>query len=356
MAETSYPFSAANGSGGTAMVSQTQWQKMGHLWGGDRVDFRLTATTYSSTALPFAVRVVNARDIEVKPGRAWVGGFFYELDAAKTVPVDPNLTDKARIDTVVLRADVPKGSVNLAVVKGQPSASPIAPQPQRNLGQQWEMVLYEVSVPANNGAISAASRLTFDMPPAVSTPWNTRDSASYVERGSFLYDMDTNGGDTQYEAFVGRDGYVITRHFGKSRTYTPSLVQSTSQPGSRSGRWRWIAPNMVWFTATFSTTTTSEIKTSGNNWQLGFTLPTPANGGSAQILSGVLQNPDVRSNLPNFIDIKTVLPQGNSSSNAYLYFPNSSNLKQGLDGLRVFPGKSKLMVSGVYETDVFSEH
>ncbi|MFD8088976.1 hypothetical protein [Streptomyces malaysiensis] len=356
MAETSYPFSAANSSGGTAMVSQTQWQKMGHLWGGDRVDYNLTATSYSSTALPFASRVVNTRDVEIQPGRAWVGGFFYELDAAKTVSIDANLTDKARVDTIVIRADMSKGSVNLAAVKGQPSASPIAPLPQRALGQQWEMVLYEISVPANNGAISAQSRMSFSMPPHVASPWNTRDTAYYLERGSFIYDMDVNGGDTQYEAFIGRDGYVINRHFGKSRKYTPSMLNSSGQPGSRSGRWRYIAPNMVWFSVTLATTTTSAISTSGSNWQLGFTLPVAANGSNAQIIKGLLKNPDQRSSLPNFIDITCELPKGNSSSNAYLYYPNTSTLKQGLDGLRTLPGKSTLTLSGTYEIDAFGEN
>ncbi|MBF6056642.1 hypothetical protein GO002_33050, partial [Streptomyces eurocidicus] len=197
MAETSYPFSQSSKTGGTEMVSEAQWQAMAAMWGGDRVDFRLTSESYASGALPFSASVINSRTIEVKPGSAFVGGFYYQLTASTTLAVDPNPTDKARKDTLILRADVVQGSVNLGVIKGQPSASPIAPLPKRIPGQQWEMVLYEVDVPAKDGSPQLSLRAPFDMPPAVSTPWNTRPAADFLPVGSFLYDLDNNGGDSQ---------------------------------------------------------------------------------------------------------------------------------------------------------------
>ncbi|MFF9481388.1 hypothetical protein [Streptomyces sp. NPDC014733] len=356
MAEISYPFAETNESGGSQMVSQVQWQAMASMWGGDRVDFTLASESYSGSVLPFASRVINGRAVEVKPGRAWVGGFYYQLTAAATVTIEANPTDKARKDTIVLRADVVKGSVNLAAVKGQPSASPIAPQPQRNAGQVWEMVLYEVDVPAKDGAISPVSRMPFKMPPAISTPWNTRASGTFQQVGTFLYDLDNNGGDTQYEAFNGRDGYVITRHFGKSRPYTPSLVNAKSVPSSGltlTGRWRWVAPNVVYFSVNINNTTTKPIENTGGTTALGFKLPQTANGDTGQIFTGFLRNPNYNSGLPNFMDIQGYCFKGNGAQHVTMYVPNVASLKEGLDTLRVIPAKSEIAFSGMYEANIF---
>ncbi|MGW2596966.1 hypothetical protein [Streptomyces klenkii] len=263
MAEISYPFSRSTPAGGTEIVSEVQWQAMAGMWGGDRVDFRLTSESYASGALPFSAAVINGRTIEVQPGRAWVGGFYYQLTASTLLTVEPNPTDKARKDTVVVRADVVQGSVNVAVVKGQPSASPIAPQPRRAPGQQWEMVLYEVDVPAKDGAPQLSLRAPFDMPSAVGTPWNTWPAADFLPVGTFLYDLDNNGGDSQNEMFRGRDGTIITRHLGKSRTYAPGLANAVNVPSNGmvyKGRWRWAAPNLVYYSISIENTTTTNIR------------------------------------------------------------------------------------------------
>lgn len=358
MAETSYPFSQSNSSGGTADVGQGEWQNMSRMWGGDRIDFQLTATSYSTGTLPFPITLVNNRDYAIGPGAAWVGGFYYINDSSLTLSIDPNLSAQGRIDTIVLRADLTVGSVNLTVVKGQPSASPVAPRPQRNPGGQWEMVLHQVTVPANNGALSQADRFQMDTPPHVAVPWNMVDvMKNAMPVGSFAVDMDSNGGDSQNEAFLGRDGYVVTRHFGKSRTYTPSFIQSATQPSKRSGRWRYIAPNVVWFQATLQSTVSSDIQRSGTNFQFGVTLPVPANGQGTQVLQGFVDNDPQHGSplLPNYMSITGVIPAGNAQSNAFLYYPNASTVTQGLDGFARLPGLATLSISGVYEADAFSE-
>ncbi|GGW89492.1 hypothetical protein [Streptomyces noursei] len=356
MAEISYPFAEANDTGGSQMVSQVQWQAMAGMWGGDRVDFALTSESYSGASLPFSSRVINGRTVEIQPGRAWVGGFYYQLTAAATVTIEANPTDKARKDTIVLRADVVKGSVNLAAVKGQPSASPIAPQPQRNPGQVWEMVLYEVDVPPKDGAITPSGQAPFKMPPPVSTPWNTRSASTFQQVGTFLYDLDNNGGDTQYEAFVGRDGYVVTRHFGKSRPYTPSLVNARSVPSSGvtlAGRWRWVAPGVVYFSVNISNATSKPIENTGGSAALGFKLPQTADGSTGQVFTGLLQNLDYNSNMPNFMDVQGYCFKGNGAQHVTMFVPNLSSLKEGLDTLRVIPAKSEIIFSGMYEARVF---
>ncbi|OKH95412.1 hypothetical protein [Streptomyces uncialis] len=357
MAEISYPFNSSNGSGGTELVSQVQWQAMAGMWGGDRVDLTLASESYGPGALPFAARVLNGRTVEIQAGRAWVGGFYYQLTAAETVAIESNPTDRARKDTIVLRTDVVKGSVNLAAVKGQPSASPIAPRPQRNPGQVWEMVLYEVDVPPKDGAISPSWRGGFKLPPPIALPWNVRPAAEFTPVGTFLYDMDNNGGDTQYEAYVGRDGYVVTQHLGKSRDYSPKLINVSGLPSSGisySGRWRYISPNMVFFSVLIENKTKKNYSTS-NATSLGVTLPVTANGVTGQVLSGMLRNPGYQMDYPNMMDLTAYISPGKNSGHVGLYSPNRTTTKEGLDNHKVFPAGSAIHVSGTYEANTFSE-
>ncbi|WP_259454012.1 hypothetical protein [Streptomyces ginkgonis] len=358
MTEISYPFAETSEGGGTDLVTQLQWQNMGRMWGGDRIDFRLLSETYPAGSLPFAVSVTNGRTIHVQPGAAWVGGFYYQLTASTTVDVEPNPTDRGRRDTLVLRADMGRGSVNLAVVKGQPAASPIAPQPQRRPGDIWEMVLYEITVPERDGTVQPSLRMSFDMPPAVSTVWNTRATAAFLPVGTLSYDLDNNGGDTQYEAFNGRDGYAITRHFGKSRTYGPRLVNAANVPGSGMnyrGRWRWIAPNVVYFSASIENTSTRNITNTGGSTAIGITLPHQANGVTGQVITGKLRNPEVNGQLPNLIGLWGYCWRGSGSTHLGLYMQSKNALADGLDTVRSLPGKSEIIVSGTYETNIFNE-
>ncbi|MFB7906409.1 hypothetical protein ACFC1T_08280 [Kitasatospora sp. NPDC056076] len=350
MAEISYPFAQANASGGSEMVSQVQWQQMAHLWGGDRIDYQLTSSTYDAAALPFAWKVINGRTVTIDPGNAWVGGFYYQLTATASLDIDPNPTDKPRKDTIVVRADVTKGSVNLAVVKGQPSISPIAPQPQRAPGQRWEMVLLEVDVPATNGALVVYSRGQFDMPRIVATPWNTRSTADFLPRGSLVYDLDVDGGDTQYEAFAGRDGYVVTRHLGRVRTSTPGLWGTNTQPAEvdRVCRWRWIAPNTVHFNMKIKNPG-PDITTTG--WYMQASLPQPANGRTAQTFEGYIDNPGGNGGRPWLSQVRGISWEGNSTSAVNLFCPSGDSLVV-LPGI---PARSTLYLSGTYESDVFAE-
>ncbi|MFF7729564.1 hypothetical protein [Streptomyces sp. NPDC008001] len=357
MVEISYPFSRSSPAGGTEMVSETQWQTMAGMWGGDRVDFRLTSESYASGALPFSATVINGRTIELQPGRAWVGGFYYQLTASTLLTVEPNPTDKARKDTVVVRADMVQGSVNAAVVKGQPSASPIAPLPKRIPGQQWEMVLYEVDVPAKDGAPQLSLRAPFDLPQAFATPWNPRPAADLLTVGTFLYDLDNNGGDSQNEMFKGRDGCLITRHVGKSRTYNTGLANAINVPSNGmvyKGCWRWIAPNVVYYSISIKNTTTTNIK-NRPDVPIAFELPHQANGATGQVLNGHMRNMDYRGGMANLIQLQTMCWPGGGSTHASMYYHNSQTVSEGMDVLRTFPGRSTIYFSGAYEANVFSE-
>ncbi|MGN7135800.1 hypothetical protein [Streptomyces pseudogriseolus] len=355
MAEISYPFNEANANGGSPIVSETEWQAMARLWGGDRVDFTLTSTSYTAAQLPFSGAVVNGRTVEINPGKAWVGGFYYTLTAKMGLTIPNNNTTNPRKDLIVIQADMAKSAVNLAVVTGTPAATPKTPTPRRQPGGIWEMPLYEVTAAANNASVTISLRMPFSMPERVAYPWNNGPSAELQPRGSFTYDMDSNGGDSQNEGFIGRDGFVITRHLGKSREYTPTLTNSNAQPATRKGRWRYIAPNTVWFSVYMQNTSNSDYKVPSSTGTFGVTLPVAANALTGQLYKGFLDNNTANAGgLPNFIDLTAMTRRGTATTTAYLYMPNINySAKTGLDGIRVFPRKAWLVVSGVYEADQF---
>ncbi|MER6102404.1 hypothetical protein ABT115_08755 [Streptomyces sp. NPDC001832] len=359
MAEISYPFSADDAITGAAKaVSETQWQSMAHMWGADRVDFRLPISN-TGVSIPFSPKVLSSTSVQINPGKAWVGGFYYELTSTLTVPIEANTSTTGRIDLIVVRADMAKPSVQIAVRKGTNSATPISPKPVRETGGIWEMPLYAVTVPAQNGPLDMARRAPFDIPPAVSFPWDVVQSTELAPLNSFTYDSDVDGAHTQTEYFNGRDGVQVARTLSNTYTYSPSVVGGAVGGGpvtSRNGRWRWIAPNMVWFSMRLeNTSSTADMKVFGS-FAFGVTLPTPASGATGQIFSGHMDNnTKAAGGLPNFVDLVGKVNKGGATSNMYIYYPNPNTLSQGLDGLGVIPRNSFITFSGVYETDAIKD-
>ncbi|MEU5577773.1 hypothetical protein ABZ791_10810 [Streptomyces huasconensis] len=355
MAELSFPFDADNANGGSRVVSQTQWQQMALAWTNDRIDFPLVNTSYDGNALPFTA-TTSGRDVTIGAGTAWVGGFYYKLTDTKRFTIADNLTTKGRRDLVVLRADMAAAAVNLAVVQGTPATSPTEPKPVRQIGAVWEMPLFAVEVPANNGAISINRRAPHVSPAILAFPWNMDSSMALLPRGSFGIDLDSNGGDTQNEAFNGRDGYVTTRHFGKSRTYTPSTlyVKSGIPAANRRGRWRWVSPNTFWFSVTIVNDFEDQaVPVTGDNWRAAVTLPMNSNPKAVQTCHGYLSNPRSTGNLPNMTAITATTHPG--SNILFLHWPNTNSVSEGLDGMKAFPARSTFSISGTVEANEFSE-
>lgn len=350
MAEISYPFNTDSAGGGSKLVSQVQWQVIAKMWGGDRVDFTLTNTSYSASGLPFAASVVNGRQVQVQPGNAWVGGFYYSLTASKTVDIAANTTSMTRLDLVVIRVDMTAGSANLAVLQGSPSANPAAPALRRQPGGIWEMALYVAVAGPNNTAVTVSSRMPFNQPEAVNVPWNAESTLDYLPHGTFLVDMDSNGESAQHEWYKGRDGLVHSRTLGKSFTYTPGLVDctyGTTSPATRTGRWRWIAPNVYHFSVRIDNPGSVSGQVTSGNWRVGFTLPFSANTHGSQVCHGMVSNPKEGLIYPNYYSVTGIT----SGSAMYLHTPGTSGTSQGLDGLRGYPTGSTFYMSGIIEAN-----
>jgi hypothetical protein len=354
--EISYPFTADSAGGGAQMMSQAQWQYMARVFAKDRIDFRLDQTSIDAFSLPFTAAVVNGTSVSVAPGRAIVGGFYYQLTASATVSIAANTGSTGRIDVVVLRANLSNSSVNLAVVQGQPAATPKAPGLTKTYGGVWEMPLHQVTVPANLGALSLINVMPFDVPEHMAVPWNALQAAAYQANGSFVVDMDSNNTDTQSEYWIGRDGNVIARDLAKPRGYTPSLVNvNTDLPSAnRTGRWRWIAPGTVYFSVYLKNDWEDTGPTRTGTSTIGVTLPTAASGATGQVVMGLLRNPNFNGGLPNVVEIFAEIGQSSSGQTvASLLYPNPTNTSEGLDGLRAIPPLSNLKISGVYEASTF---
>lgn len=353
--EISYPFNTDSADGGQQMMNHGQWQYMAKLFGKDRVDYRLTSTSIDATTLPFYAQVVSTTQVSVAPGRALVGGFYYQNTATQTLTIAANTGSLPRYDLIVLRTNLSSfGQVNLKVVQGQPAASPKWPSPTKVAGGIWEMPLHVVNVPANSGALSIINVMPFDFPEHVAAPWNVGEVASIQQVGTFVVDMDNNTNDTQTEYFRGRDGSVAARHLGKSRPYTPSVVNTANNGVElRTGRWRWIAPNSFWFRATIVNDYDEGMMATGSNFRVGITLPQASHKSGIQVLHGYLSNPGNSGNLPNIMSITATTHPG--STTLFLHFPNNTNLGEGLDGLRGFPARSTFSISGVIEANAFGE-
>jgi hypothetical protein len=348
--ETSYPFAEDSAGGGSKMVSQLEWQNMSHLWASDRIDFQLTQnSTYAPADLPFHAALVGS-NLVIQPGAAWIGGFYYRNDAPLSIAAPTNGSAMPRIDLIVLQVDFATGAANITRRTGLPGMQPNEPSVPRVPGGVWEMPLWAVYMSANNGARTLLDRRRFDGPGHVWTPQYGKEISESIAPGNFVLNMDAYNAGYQYEGFKGRDGFAITRHLGKRWEYTPNLFTVTGLPpaGNRKGYWRYIAPGTVQFSFEINNTSTKEVKTTTTI--IGFTLPVPASKTAPTSFSGFLDNPEVRSEMPNFVDIPARTTGG---TNGYLYYQNTTTLKQGLDGLRVIPGKSTLSVSGVYETNEF---
>jgi hypothetical protein len=141
MAEFSAPFD------GATISTELQWSRMARRWGLDGVH----ALDATSTALK--VTGSGAATVSVAPGMAFVNGFYYYLDAAKTVNVTANAGGAARVDYVVLRASMSANSVTLQYKTGG-TTPPTLTQDEAGV---WEIPIAQCTVAAGSSVVTAAN-------------------------------------------------------------------------------------------------------------------------------------------------------------------------------------------------------
>lgn len=94
--------------------------------------------------------------VTVKAGKAWINGYFYinTGDLSVTLPTADGILN--RIDRVVVRWDLTERIISVVVKSSAPSASPVAPQLQRD-ADAYELCLADVLTGAGVTAISQAN-------------------------------------------------------------------------------------------------------------------------------------------------------------------------------------------------------
>lgn len=88
--------------------------------------------------------------LQIKSGKAWINGYFYENTEDLSVSVDNADGTHNRIDRVVVQLDLANRHIITMIKKGSPSSRPSAPTLQRD-SNIYELALADISVKA--GAI-----------------------------------------------------------------------------------------------------------------------------------------------------------------------------------------------------------
>jgi hypothetical protein len=143
MAEFSAPFD------GSPIATQLQWSRMARRWGLDGVH----GLDASSTSLK--VTGSGTTTVAVTPGHAFVNGFYYYLDTAKNLTVPANAGGAARVDYVVLRADLVAKRVSAEYKTGGLTA----PTLTQDETTTWEIPIAQCTVAAGSSVVTAANVL-----------------------------------------------------------------------------------------------------------------------------------------------------------------------------------------------------
>lgn len=206
MAEFSAPFDTSSVS------TELQWSRMARRWNSDGVH------SEDPTSTLLKVTGSGAANVTVAPGMATVNGFFYHLDAAKTVAVPANLGGAARVDLVVLRADQAANSVTAQYKTGGVTA-PTLTQVEDGV---WEIPLAQCTVAAGSTVVTAANVVdkryftSRGILPSVATGRPASAKSTLMVEGTDLYVGD--GIDWKWLASAGL----------KDFTYVPSWYADTT--------------------------------------------------------------------------------------------------------------------------------
>lgn len=108
---------------------------------------------YANPVSNLQVKSNSYMTISVLDGRAWINGYFYENTSTLDLTIEMADALYNRIDRVVCRLDLTAREITIALKKGTPSASPIAPILTRN-GDIYELALADIEVTKGSTVIT----------------------------------------------------------------------------------------------------------------------------------------------------------------------------------------------------------
>ncbi len=130
---------------------------------GDRVYGATDFAAYFGSLVSNGVFYATSTNLQVSPGiglavsiaagSAWINGYRYENTDDLNIPLTTANGSNPRIDRVVIRLSQITRSIQLAVVTGTPSATPVAPELTRT-SDIYELGIADVLVPAAATSIS----------------------------------------------------------------------------------------------------------------------------------------------------------------------------------------------------------
>lgn len=69
----------------------------------------------------------SSLNILVRPGKAFMNGYYIEMDTTENIPITANTSGLNRIDLVCLKLDLNKNITHITVIQGTPSSEPVDP-------------------------------------------------------------------------------------------------------------------------------------------------------------------------------------------------------------------------------------
>lgn len=140
-----FPFDSGQG----ANITETLWTKMAQHW--------LSTGIIRSVLSELQVfGDSTGMQAKVRTGAAWIKGHYYESDAEETLPIGSSNASNPRIDRIIIRLDWTENTVQLAVLQGVATSSPVPPALTQN-SSRWEISLAQIRVNANVTTIAAAN-------------------------------------------------------------------------------------------------------------------------------------------------------------------------------------------------------
>ncbi|MEK4024484.1 hypothetical protein [Sporosarcina sp. FSL W7-1283] len=97
----------------------------------------------------------DSMSVIVRPGKAWINGYYLINDEDYTLSLDKGDTTLNRIDRIVIRLDYTERKMSVQVKRGTLSASPVAPILKRD-ADAYELALADVYVAKGSLNISQA--------------------------------------------------------------------------------------------------------------------------------------------------------------------------------------------------------
>jgi hypothetical protein len=143
--------------------------------------------------------------ITIKTGKAWINGYFYYNTGDLSITLDTADGVLNRIDRVVVRLDLQEREISVSVKKGTYSATPTAPELQRD-ADAYELAIGDVLVGAGAVSITQANitdqRLNTTLCGLVVGTVGTLDTTAFSAQLNAWFELYQSMSATQYSTLV----------------------------------------------------------------------------------------------------------------------------------------------------------